>query len=68
VQLSAKNKELGEVQKQLEAALTSVEEEQAVTRGVLQEAQTRGTLIDELTRELDAAHAEAEVHQQNHDQ
>jgi len=68
MQLSEKNQELEELQRQLEAARNLVEEEQAVTRGVLQEAEKRGTLVDQLTRELDAAIAEAEVHQQEHDQ
>lgn len=50
----------------LALALGAVEDEQAVTRGVLTEAQSRGLLADELRRELAAALAEADHYQQQH--
>lgn len=50
--------QLSETNQKLVLALSSVDEEQAVTRGVLEEAQSRGLLVDQLRRELAAAHAE----------
>lgn len=50
----------------IKAVHDTVDEEQAVTRGVLKEAQQRGVLIDELKRDLAAAAAEAEVHQHDY--
>lgn len=45
-----------------------MEEEQAVTRGVLEECQTRATLIDQLERDLAATTAETDVYHQEHKQ
>lgn len=53
--------QLADADEEIKALHASVDEEQAVTRGVLEEAQKRGVLIDELKRELSAALAEAEV-------
>ena len=58
--------ELAAARQKVATALSSVDEEQAVTRGVLMEAQGRGVLVDQLRRELDAALAEVEVHKQLH--
>lgn len=66
LQLEEKQRELAAAEEKLAAALSSVDEEQAVTRGVLQEAQGRGLLVDQLQRELAAAMAEVEVHEQQH--
>ena len=53
-----------EAEEEIERLHVSVDEEQAVTRGVLQESQHRATIIDELKRDLAATAAEVEVHRQ----
>ena len=58
--------QLRTAKERIQAIHNSVDEEQAVTRGVLQEAQQRGVLIDQLKRDLAAATAEAEVHDHDH--
>ena len=60
--------QLRAAQNKIEAIHSTVDEEQAVTRGVLQEAQQRGVLIDQLKRDLEAATAENDVHRQDYEQ
>ena len=60
--------QLRNAQARIQAIHSTVDEEQAVTRGVLQEAQQRGVLIDELKRDLASASAENEVHRQDYEQ
>lgn len=60
--------QLRAAQAKIQAIHSTVDEEQAVTRGVLQEAQQRGVLIDQLKRDLAAATAENEVHRHDYEQ
>lgn len=64
VQLAAAEEAAADIKQKLSLALSSVDEEQAVTRGVLQEAQGRGVLLDEVKRELAAALAEVDHYAQ----
>ena len=66
LQLTALEQQLAETNQKLAIALSSVDEEQAVTRGVLEEAQRRGLLADQLQRELDAVLAEMHHYEHQH--